>query len=258
MTNKPTPSKAPKETNVKTALRVIEIIEIYAKECRPLALSELAKLLNAPMSSCLALIRTLVSLGYLYETNRRSGYYPTGRMLAMAQKISAADPVLERIYPSLEELRNITNETVVIGKLNTNHKVLYLEVLPSLNPIHYVAIAGEQKEINANSLGKALFSTLNDDDKDDILNSIPFHAFNKKTLSVKAAFLQDIETSLERGWFANFGESMPDVGALAWPVELSGSHYAISIAGPLYRIQANLEDFAQKLRVISTFIEKSA
>ncbi len=258
MTTKPTSDKAPKETNVKTALRVIEIIEIYAKECRPLALSELAKLLNAPMSSCLALIRTLVSLGYLYETNRRTGYYPTGRLLAMAQKISAADPVLERIYPSLEELRNITNETVVIGKLNTNHKVLYLEVLPSLNPIHYVAIAGEQKEINANSLGKALFSTLSDNEKEDVLNSIPFHAFNKKTLSGKEAFLQDIDASLERGWFANFGESMPDVGALAWPVMLSGSHYAISIAGPLYRIQENLEDFAQKLRVISTFIEKSA
>ncbi len=176
----------------------------------------------------------------------------------MAQKISAADPVLERIYPSLEELRNITNETVVIGKLNSNHKVLYLEVLPSLNPIHYVAIAGEQKEINANSLGKALFSTLNDNDKEDVLASIPFHAFNKKTLSGKAAFIQDIKASLERGWFANFGESMPDVGALAWPVALSGSHYAISIAGPLYRIQANLEDFAQKLRVISTFIENSA
>lgn len=258
MTDKPIPRQASKETNVKTALRVIEIIEIYAKECRPLALSELAKLLNAPMSSCLALIRTLVSLGYLYETNRRAGYYPTGRLLAMAQKISAADPILERIYPSLEELRNITNETVVIGKLHNNQKVLYLEVLPSANPIHYVAMAGEQKEINANSLGKALFSTLDEDEKEEVLNHLPFHAFNTKTIAGKTAFLADIEQSLQRGWFGNFGESIPDVGALAWPVKLSGSYYAISIAGPLYRIQANLEDFAQKLRVISTFIEKSA
>ena len=44
---------------VKTALRIIEIIEIFAKEQKPLALSELAKELNAPNSSCLALIRTL-------------------------------------------------------------------------------------------------------------------------------------------------------------------------------------------------------
>ncbi len=33
---------------------------------------------------------------------------------------------------------------------------------------------------------------------------------------------------------------MPDVGALAWPVRLSGESYAISIAGPVYRIEPHL------------------
>ncbi len=40
--------------SVKTALRVIEIIETYAREKRALSLSELARLLDAPVSSCLA------------------------------------------------------------------------------------------------------------------------------------------------------------------------------------------------------------
>ena len=61
--------------SVKTALRVIEIIETYAREKRA-SLSELARLLDVPVSSCLALIRTLTGLGYLYETGRRQGYYP--------------------------------------------------------------------------------------------------------------------------------------------------------------------------------------
>src|SRR3546814_15078313 len=98
------PPKKP-ESNVKTALRVIEIIEIFAREAKPLSLSELARHLDAPVSSCLALLRTLTSLGYLYEAGRRQGYYPTGRLLAMAQRISRADPTLERVLPSLEELR---------------------------------------------------------------------------------------------------------------------------------------------------------
>ncbi len=41
------------QASVKTALRVIEIMEIYAREGRSLTLTELAKLLGAPMSSCL-------------------------------------------------------------------------------------------------------------------------------------------------------------------------------------------------------------
>jgi hypothetical protein len=63
--------------SVKTALRVIEIIETFAREKRALPLSELARLLDVPVSSCLALIRTLTGLGYLYETGRRQGYYPS-------------------------------------------------------------------------------------------------------------------------------------------------------------------------------------
>ena len=242
---------------VKTALRIIEIIEIFAREQKPLALSELARELKAPASSCLALIRTLVSLGYLYETTRRQGYYPTGRLLAMSQRIARADPVLERLYPSLKELGHITGETVVLGKLSSLNTVLYLDVLPSDNPIHYVAVAGEQKEVHANSLGKALFSVLDDDEQQALLAQMSFRKYNDRTLTDKAQFLSHIRTGREKGLFTNLGESMADVGAIAWPVSVSGGHFAISIAGPLYRIEANLENHAQKLRVMCTFIEQN-
>ena len=76
---------------------------------RALPLSELARLLDVPVSSCLALIRTLTGLGYLYETGRRQGTTP-GRLLAMAQRIAHADPVLDRVYPSLVELRDATKK----------------------------------------------------------------------------------------------------------------------------------------------------
>ena len=218
---------------VKTALRVIEIIEIFSREQKPLALSELARELNAPASSCLALVRTLLSLGYLYETSRRQGYYPTGRLLAMAQRITKADPILER--------------------LNT---VLYLDVLPSENPIHYVAVAGEQKQIHANSLGKALFSALDEPAQQALLDKMTFTKRNDRTLVTREQFLANIQAGKEKGLFTNLGESMVDVGALAWPVTVSGGHFAISIAGPLYRIEANLQNHAQKLRVMCTFIEQ--
>ncbi|HUH59116.1 MAG TPA: IclR family transcriptional regulator [Candidimonas sp.] len=244
------------EANVKTALRVIEIIELFAREARPLALSELAKLLGVPVSSCLALLRTLSSLGYLYEAGRRQGYYPTGRLLAMAQRISKADPILEKVQPSLEELRDTTTETVVFAKLDLNHRVLYLDVLASPHPISYVAVAGAQKDLHANSLGKALLSTLDATARRNVLAQQPLQAYNPRTLVTAEALEDDIQESLKRGWFANLGESMPDVGAIAWPVKISGNNYAISIAGPLYRIESNIEEHGKKLRVACRFLEQ--
>lgn len=242
--------------SVKTALRVIEIIEMYAREKRALSLTELARLLNVPVSSCLGLIRTLAGMGYLYEIERRQGYYPTGRLLAMAQRISQADPVLDRVYPSLVALREATQETVVFAKLNQESRVVYLEVLDSPHTIRYAPVAGEFKDVHANSLGKALISTLDAPARAELLKKTSFTQHNERTLVSARAIEADLQASRERGWFLNLGESIADVGAIAWPVTLSGIQYAISIGGPVYRIEPHQQEYARILRAACAGLEQ--
>lgn len=244
------------ESNVKTALRVIEIIEIFAREGKPLSLTELARELGAPVSSCLGLVRTLTSLGYLYETARRQGYYPTGRLLAMAQRIARSDPILEKVGPTLAALRDTVAETVVLGKLAPDGEVLYLDVLPSPHPISYVADPGAQRHLHSNSLGKALMSLMTEEERQKLLKGRKLERFNERTLVTIEAIENDIALSRERGWFQNLGESMDDVGAIAWPLHISGGEYAVSIAGPLYRIEARIDQLAQQLRVACRVMEQ--
>ena len=243
--------------SVKTALRVIEIIETFAKERRALPLTELARLLDVPVSSCLALIRTLSDLGYLYETGRRQGYYPTGRLLTMAQRIAKSDPVLDRVYPSLAELREATRETVVFAKLSADDRVVYLDVLESPHTIRYAPVAGEFRNLHSNSLGKALLSAMPLEDCQKLLARVPLTAYTDCTLTTPEAVLADLDASRQRGWFMNLGESIPDVCALAWPVKLSGETYAISLAGPRYRIEPKQDEFARMLRAACIVLEQA-
>ena len=249
------PAKKP-ESNVKTALRVIEIIEVFAREGKPLSLTELSRQLDAPVSSCLGLVRTLTRLGYLYETGRRQGYYPTGRLLAMAQRIARADPILEKVGPTLSALRDAVAETVVLGKLAPNGEVIYLDVMPSPHPISYVADPGAQRHPHSNSLGKALLSLMTEEERRKVLHGRKLERFNARTLVTPDALEDEIARSRERGWFQNLGESMEDVGALAWPLSIGGGEYAVSIAGPLYRIEPNIERLAQQLRVACKVMEQ--
>lgn len=243
---------------VKTALRVIEIIELFAKETQPLSLTEIARALEVPVSSCLALLRTLMQLGYLYETGRRQSYYPTGRLYTVAQKIYKFDPILEHVRPSLEALGKETSETVVLGKLTTDMKVLYIDAYQSSNPICYVAVAGMQRVVHANSMGKALLYRLPKEERLKIFKNRTLERFNDRTLTTVEALEQDLQQSFERGWFANLGESIEDVGGIAWPLELNGTPYAVSIAGPIYRIQQHLPLFAEQLRTMCRLIEEGA
>lgn len=235
-------------SNVKTALRVIEIMEIYAREGRSLTLTELAKLLDAPVSSCLGLIRTLTSLGYLYETGRRQGYYPTGRLLSIAQKIAKADPILERVYPVLESLRDETGETVVLGKLQEDNRVVYLEVVESQNAVRYTAMPGELREPYVNSIGRALLGALPESKRDEMLARANFARLTPKTLRSRDALLAELNVSAQRGWYQNIGESIVDLGAVAVPVTLSGETYGISVAGPINRIVDRIAPLAKLLR----------
>ena len=49
--------------DVKLVARTLDLFELFAAERRPLPLTELARLLDVPPSSCLAMARTLVSRG---------------------------------------------------------------------------------------------------------------------------------------------------------------------------------------------------
>ena len=243
---------------VKMALRVVELIELFAKEKQPLALSEMARLLEMPVSTCLGLLRTLEQRGYLYETGRRQGYYPTGRLLAMAQVIAAHDPVLDRVQPTLVELRDTARETVVFGKLQPPGRVVYLEVVDAPQAIRYAAEAGETREAYANSLGRALLSTLDQEARRAMLAGSALAQLTDATLTQPVAIEQEIERSVARGWFANLGESIPDLAGVAWPVRINGEAYAISVAGPRYRLEPRCEEIAAMLRAACISIEQKS
>src|SRR5690606_26982649 len=116
--------------DVKTAARVFRVLNLFAEVRKPLIYSDIAQRLELPLSSCHALLKTMVSSGYLYEPGIRSGYYPTQRLLHVARVICSADPLINLFAPILASLRDVTRETAVLAKL-ANDQVVYLSVAES-------------------------------------------------------------------------------------------------------------------------------
>jgi DNA-binding IclR family transcriptional regulator len=157
--------------DVKLVARTLDLFELFAAEQRPLPLTELARLLNVPVSSCLALARTLVSRGYLVEVRKRGGYYPTRRLQMLASAINAVDPVVEIVHPRLVQLRDASGETAVLGKIQ-GMAVVYLDVVESTKAIRYSRAPGELRPLHANSIGKAIFGEL-DAAAQQVLGALP-------------------------------------------------------------------------------------
>lgn len=224
-------------SDVKAAHRTLDLFETFATVQKPLPLLQLAHALEIPQSSCFALVRTLLSRGYLYEVAPRAGYYPSRRLFDRAGAIAAADPVVTRLGPHLRALRDETGETIVLAK-RQQHQAVYLDVVESLQTIRYAMPVGTLKPLHTTSVGKALLSTLAPAARARLLREAGLTRFTERTLTGADALEADIADAQARGWFGNFGESVADVGAVAVPVALHGDWYAIAVAGPEHRIRA--------------------
>lgn len=243
--------------DVKLVSRTLDLVEVFAECRRPLPLTELARLLDAPVSSCLALVRTLINRGYLYEVKKRGGYYPTKRLLNAALQIDLGDPLLEVVREYLTQLRDLTDETVVFGKLQET-SVVYLDVVESTRAIRYNAKPGEHRSVHANSIGKSLFGQLSVQQRAALAAKLDFRRYTESTLCDLESLIADVEASKRRGWYANVGESAADLAAIAMPVELAGEAYGISVVGPIQRILSHRERYRESLRqVVETLLNDS-
>ena len=75
--------------DVKTAGRTVELFEAFARIRTPLTLSEIARELRAPQSSCFNLIRALEGRGFLYSVGGNKRLYPTRKLFDLADAIAS-------------------------------------------------------------------------------------------------------------------------------------------------------------------------
>jgi DNA-binding IclR family transcriptional regulator len=123
---------------VKSAERVLDILELLGRSSRTLGLSELAQELAIPKSSALALLRTLSARGYVArdDYDRYALTHPFGQedgewLGGLPRQVLAIS------RPVVEELVAHTRETVNLGVMAAGFMVRPLLQVPSPQEIRY-------------------------------------------------------------------------------------------------------------------------
>ena len=231
---------------MRTVDRTLEIFEAFAEAKRPLSLSELARMINMPVSSCHGLLRTLQKSGYMFALEVRRRYYPTRRLFEVGAALAAHDPIADRLIPVMEKIREETNETILLGQRQDDH-IVYLHVLESSQMIRYAAPIGALKPLPSTGIGKAFLGELSDDELAAYLSKIDLVQITPSTIVNREQLLADVQRSRKRGYFVTRGENIPDVMAIARAFEMEGEHLAIAVAGPIHRLEPKISNIGQVL-----------
>lgn len=240
------PKRTKANKDVKTAARTLSLFEAFSERKAPMTLSQIAQTLDAPISSCHALVRTLSARGYLYTSEQSRVIYPTKRLYEIARMIAAHDPMLEQVGPILAALRDATGETVLLGR-RQGDAVLYLEIFEGHHTVRYLAQSGDIKPLHSSAMGKALLGRLGGAALSDTLARIELARYTSHTIADADTLRADLEAGQARGYFITRGENVADVMAFARTAQVGDEILGITIAGPFARMEANQADYAARL-----------
>jgi IclR family acetate operon transcriptional repressor len=246
--------------DVKTAVRVFDVINLFAEVRQPMIYSEIARRTEIPLSSCHALLQTMVAKGYLYAPGVKAGYYPTQRLLHVARDICSEDPLTLLFQPLLTALRDATGETAALATL-AGTRVVYLDVMESRQKIRYSDEPGGFMLVHASAAGKALLGALPVDARKKLLDACePLTASTDGSAIDRASLDVEVEQGVALGWHRSRGENVEDVAGFAKGFCIHGEAFALVIGGPKARLLKNEEGAVAALlkvfdQIPSTLIE---
>lgn len=220
---------------VKSADRVMAVLELLSRRRRRCSLSEISQELGIPLSSLHGILRTMQRRMWLEvdETNTRFGVGV--QALLVGASYPGGDPLVARAEQVLDWLSERTGETVHYGRLEGAH-VVYLAKRECRYQLRMHSGVGLRVPAHAVSLGKAILATCGEDEVRDVL-SWPLEKLTEHTLTTQEELFADLRRTRERGYASEWEEN--DDGLACVAVTVPGHSPlpdAVSVTAPTARL----------------------
>lgn len=247
---KRSPATAPRaDETVKSARRVFEILELFAKLRRPLSAVEIAAECGYPHSSASAILGTMVGLGYLaYETGART-YLPTARLPFLVDWIGTKLFDEKRVRGLMQELSDATRETILLGA-QSGLRVQYIEVLDATGPVRLHARAGDFRSLTHSAMGILLLSRLPDAQIGRLARRLNAEQEDPARHVRLPELLGRIDATRQQGYAFSVGGITAGGGAMAMflPEAVGGMPLAIAIGAAESNLLRNRDQLAAAMR----------
>jgi DNA-binding IclR family transcriptional regulator len=184
--------------SVKSAVRVLEMLELFSVADKPIGVSEIARRLTLPKSSTQALLKTLLARGYLVSSEIGyqlsplvgSGGWIGGTVARLGQ---LAEPLMQRAAER-------SGETVFLGVLTSGWRVQYVRKVVSRNEVRYDADLDYLRPAHCTSLGLAIVAHRPAADIEQFLSRGAFERVTSKTITDPAALRRALQKALRDGY----------------------------------------------------------
>lgn len=233
--------------NVKSAIRVLKVLEFFDSVRRPAGVTEVARALGIPPSSTNGLLQSLVELGYLVQDAQRT-YKPTPRVTLLG---SWVDPQLSPDGPVLSmmnELSAATGEAIILG-IPAGINVRYIHVVAATKPMRLHVGPGETRPMGLSGIGRLFLSQMSDEEvRQLVFRHNALQQDDEKKLSYPAV-RRDIEGIRSAGYSVSLDRISHGAGLVCLPLPRNDGFapMAVAVAGLSSTIRSNSEVIATRI-----------
>lgn len=238
------------QAHVKSAARVLDILEALARHPDGCSFTQLQQSLQFPKSSLHELISVLMGRGYIDFDATRRVYLLGIRVWENGQAYNQHHQLLREARIVMDAIVAAMNETVQLAVLDGLENV-YLAKVDCSHPIRLQSDVGKRLYAHATGVGKALLSQLSDAELARRFADHPLQRFTPHTITEHRALFQELSRSRQRGYAIDNQEYTPGLQCVAVPIfDYAGQAVAaISVSIPMTR--GGLPELATALQLLA-------
>jgi DNA-binding IclR family transcriptional regulator len=237
------------EEAVKSAKRALEILEVFSRHRRPLALKEVLEETGYPTSSGSALMKSLVALGYLDYDRERRTYFPTMRIAALGSWVPGVLFGDGPLRGALDDLQQATGETVVLAVQSDLH-AQYVHVIMAAEPLQFRLPPGTRRPLARSGLGLVLLSGKTDAEIERLRRRI--NAAGDGGAQSREELMARVGEVRARGYAFSKHSISPGSGIIgaALPNGPFGRRFAVGVAGRVERLEEKKDEIVADLQAM--------
>lgn len=233
--------------SVKSAERVLDIIEYLSRIEEGISLMTLSKEMGIPKSSMSQLLLTMVKKGYL--TKSESNLYKLGHKLIIAgNRARTSNDIYSASIPILRNKIILTGGTLFLA-IRSSTEIIYLAKVDSENAQRTTAQPGTRKPLHSTGLGKTFLTFEEEKIRNNLLDSILYKRFTENTITDKYTLSSEMAKYRKQGYVIDDEEGEEGVYCIAAPIFNDSGEIiaAVSCAGNKNRMLENSNDIASQV-----------
>jgi DNA-binding IclR family transcriptional regulator len=227
------------KSGAETARKVLQLL-LQFNHSRPTAtVRELADASGLSLPTAHRYVALLKEMG-LIEESRRASYQLGWRVLQLAQAARAATGLAQVAEPVMTRLVEETDESVTLFQLAGPE----MQVIGQVESEHMMRLTfkpGQRLPLTAGASARVLLASLSDEERARRLDALA--AADSAFAARRTDFEDEIEQASAQGWSISREEIDRGMWAVSAPVkEGPVTVAALAVAGPLYRLEADMQE----------------